>query len=219
MVGMPGETRDTVIETAEYAASLRYLVGNDWNTSYPVWAAAIPGTPLYEYCQQIGVIGTTIDEEEEYLIRLADEMEGHGILNYLNKTDADLKELHFWTYVYRYIGKKAYVNEIIKNNKSPIKIIKEIYTQCFKESFLDLKSDLNRRLSKKYPLKQNLKQIISVFSKFLVAFFTPFLPKNLLLYLLKKVSDVTFKDLEKHRVKNGKQRYNFFEKPKKSEMI
>ena len=39
-----------------------------------------------------------------------------GVLNYLNKTDADRKELHFWTYVYRYIGKKAYVNEIIKNN-------------------------------------------------------------------------------------------------------
>ena len=50
----------------------------------------------------------------------------------------------------------------------------------------------------------------------MIAFFTPFLPKNLLLYLLKKVSDVTYKDLEKHRVKNGKQRYNFFEKPKET---
>ena len=44
LIGMPGETRETVIETAEYAASLRYLVGNDWNTSYPGWVAAIPGT-------------------------------------------------------------------------------------------------------------------------------------------------------------------------------
>ena len=35
LIGMPGETRETVIETAEYAASLRFLVGNDWNTSYP----------------------------------------------------------------------------------------------------------------------------------------------------------------------------------------
>ena len=214
MVGMPGETTDTVVETAEYAASLRYLVGNDWNTSYPVWAAAIPGTPLYEYCQQIGVIGTSIDEEEEYLIRLADELEGHGILNYLNKTDSDRKELHFWTYVYRYIGKKAYVNEIIKNNKSITKIIKEIYSQCLKESFLDLKSDFSRRLHKKYPIKQNLKQAISIITKFTIAFFTPFLPKKILLYLLKKVSDVTYKDLEKHRIKNGKQRYNFFIDPK-----
>ena len=214
MVGMPGETRDTVIETAEYAASLRYLVGNDWNTNYPVWAAAIPGTPLYEYCQQIGVIGTTIDEEEEYLIRLADELEGHGILNYLNKTDADRKELHFWTYVYRYMGKKAYVNEIVKNNNSLIKIAREIYTQCFRESFLTLKSDLSRRLNKKYPLKQNIKQLTSVFSKFMIAFFTPFFPKRLLLYLLKKVSDITYKDIEKHKIKNGKQRYNFFEDPK-----
>ena len=39
----------------------------------------------------------------------------------------------------------------------------------------------------------------SVFTKFIIAFFTPFLPTRLLLYLLKKVSDVTYKDLEKHR--------------------
>ncbi len=214
MIGMPGETRDTVIETAEYAASLRYLVGNDWNTSYPVWAAAIPGTPLYEYCQQIGVIGTSIEEEEDYLIRLADDMEGEGILNYLNKTDADRKELNFWVYIYRYIGKKAYVNEIIKNNKSIIKIIKEIYKECFKESYKTLKADFVRRVDKKYPFKQNLQQTISVFTKFLIAFFTPFLPKKVLLYLLKKISDIKYKNLERFRVKNGRQRYNFFIEPK-----
>ena len=112
------------------------------------------------------------------------------------------------------MGKKSYVNEIIKNNNSLIKIAREIYRQCFRESFLTLKSDLSRRLSKKYPLKQNIKQSFSVFTKFIIAFFTPFLPTRLLLYLLKKVSDVTYKELEKHRVKNGKQRFNFFEEPK-----
>lgn len=216
MVGMPGETRETVIETAEYAASLRYLVGNDWNTDYPVWAAAIPGTPLYEYSQQIGVIGKTLDDEEEYLIKLANDMEGEGILNYLNKTDSDRKELHFWPYVYRYIGKKAYVDEIIKNNKSIIKILKEIYQQCFKESYKTFKADISKRIKQKYPIKQNIKQFISVTVKFLIAFSTPFLPRKILLYLLKKISDLNYFALEKKYMSSSdKQEYNFFVDSKK----
>ena len=60
MIGMPGETTETVIESAQFVASLRYLLGSDWNISNPFLAMAIPGTPLYEYCQQIGVIGKNI---------------------------------------------------------------------------------------------------------------------------------------------------------------
>ncbi len=56
MLGYPGESRKTALETAEYNAQLRYLLGNDWNTAYPAWATSIPGTPLYENSQQIGVI-------------------------------------------------------------------------------------------------------------------------------------------------------------------
>ena len=215
LIGMPGETRETVIETAEYAASLRFLVGNDWNTNYPGWAAAIPGTPLYEYCQQIGVIGKTIEEEEKYLFMLADEMEGLGILNYLNKTDADRKELFFWTYVYRYIGKKAYVEEIIKNNTSIIIILKDIYNQCFKEAFNTYLTDVKQRIHIKSPIRQNAKQFTSVTVKFLIAFITPFMPRKVLLYLLKKVSDINYRELErKYKNKEGEQRYNFFLDPK-----
>ena len=215
LIGMPGETRETVIETAEYAASLRYLVGNDWNTSYPGWVAAIPGTPLYEYCQQVGIIGKTIDEEEEYLIRLADEMEGHGILNYLNKTDVDRKELVLWTYLYRYIGKKAYVEEIFKKNSSYSKIFNEIYHQCFKESFRVFKDDFKRRISKKYPLKQNINQIGSISVKFMISFLTPFLPRKLIIYFLTKVANHHYKFLEKnYKNLSGEQKYNFFIDPK-----
>ncbi len=216
LIGMPGETRETVIETAEFAASLRFLVGNDWNTSYPGWAAAIPGTPLYEYCQQVGIIGSTIEEEEKYLIILADEMEGHGILNYLNKTEADRKELFFWPYIYRYIGKKAYVEEIIKNNTSIIKMLKDIYYQCFKEASNTYIRDLKQRIHKKYPIKQNVKQFGAVTVKFLIAFLTPFMPRKVLLYFLKKVSDMNYKELErKYKNVDGEQKYNFFIDPPK----
>ena len=105
------------------------------------------------------------------------------------------------------------MNEIIKNNKSIIKIIKEIYKECFKESYKTLKADFVRRVDKKYPVKQNIQQTISLFTKFSIAFFTPFLPKKILLYVLKKISDVNYKRLERFRVKNGRQRYNFFIEP------
>ena len=64
------------------------------------------------------MVGTTLDEEEEYLYRTSDTMEDRGILNYLNKTEFDIKEVHYWLYLYRYVGKKAYVDEIIKKHKT-----------------------------------------------------------------------------------------------------
>ena len=162
----------------------------------------------------MGIIGETIEEEEKYLIVLADEMEQHGILNYLNKTEADRKELYFWPYIYRYIGKKAYVEEIIKNNTSIIKILKDIYTQCFKEAFNTYVKDLKRRIHKTYPIKQNIQQFGAVTVKFLIAFLTPFMPRKVLLYFLKKVSDKNYKELErKYRNTEGEQKYNFFVEP------
>ena len=69
MLGMPGETYETVLETAKMSGELRYMVGKNWNIGNCPLAMSIPGTPLYEYSQQIGVIGKTIDEEEDYLVR------------------------------------------------------------------------------------------------------------------------------------------------------
>ena len=67
MLGFPGESRKTALETAEYNARLRFLLGNDWDTAYPAWATSIPGTPLYDYSQQVGIIGKSLNEEEDYL--------------------------------------------------------------------------------------------------------------------------------------------------------
>jgi radical SAM superfamily enzyme YgiQ (UPF0313 family) len=86
IIGMPGETRETILESGQFAASLRLLLGKDWNVATTHLAMAIPGTPLYEYCQQIGVIGKTLDEEEDYLIRISKYHNVKSILNYVNKT-------------------------------------------------------------------------------------------------------------------------------------
>ena len=35
------------------SGEMRYMVGKNWNIGNTPLAMAIPGTPLYEYCQQI----------------------------------------------------------------------------------------------------------------------------------------------------------------------
>ncbi len=211
MLGFPGESRKTVIETSEYNGQLRFLLGNSWNTHYPAWATSIPGTPLYEYTQQIGVVGTTLDEEEEYLYRTSDTMEDRGILNYLNKTEFDIKEVHYWLYLYRYVGKKAYVDEIIKKHKTLKRIVSQIYHHCLKEAFIGYIHDYKRRINKKFGFKNNIKTFLQITAKYITATSVPFLPRFILLPLLKMMSDFSFRNLEKRfKVKNGPQKYNFF---------
>jgi anaerobic magnesium-protoporphyrin IX monomethyl ester cyclase len=138
-LGMPGETRETVVESAQYNSKLRYVLGMDWNINDAGLLITTPGTPIYEYGQQIGVIGKTIDEEENYLINLwkSDQKSKDRILTYVNVTNSSIEEVHFWTYLYHYAGKKAYVDLIIKRNKSIKNRLSEIYEQCFKATFAD----------------------------------------------------------------------------------
>jgi len=225
MLGYPGESRKTALETAKYNAQLRYLLGNDWNTAYPAWATSIPGTPLYEYSQQAGFIGTTIDEEEDYLYRTADTMEDRGILNYLNKTEHDLKEVHYWLYLYRYAGKKEYVNEIIRKNwkysSKPIKnILSQVYHKCIKEAFKSYKGDFKKRIKTKTNIIKKFGEFTHISAKFAMTLGVIFLPSLILYPILKLMSDVSFHILrKKHKAKNGVQRYNFFVDRRKNKKV
>ena len=219
MVGMPGETRQTVIESAEFVGKLRYLLDMDWENSYPNWTIAIPGTPLYEYCQQIGVIGKTINEEEEYLYRTADQLDEHGVLNYLNKTNFDSKEVHFWTYLYRYVGKHSYAKHVAKNSKSFFDKIKRIYSHCIKFSYDVLVYDYNRR-KRSYDKKSFLERVkwyFHILSKFVISASIPIMPKSFLIFIVKFMADIKFKEIQKYKIKNGPQRYNFFINPSKTQ--
>jgi hypothetical protein len=53
--------RKTVKETAEIRALLAFVSEKNWSfKTQPYLVIAIPGSPLYEYCQQLGVIGKLI---------------------------------------------------------------------------------------------------------------------------------------------------------------
>ena len=213
MIGMPGETKKTVIESATFIASLRYLLGMDWNIANSFLAIALPGTPLYEYCQQIGLIGKTLDEEEDYLIRLCKENLSTPILGYLNKTESSIKEVNYWLFLFHYTGLKAYVNFIIKNNKSIKNILLQIYERCIKESFnrLIYNFNLEKKSYKNKKLSQRMKWYTSLSINFLLSLSALFLPKAVLFPIIRVYADLRFNMLAKnHKLKTGKQKYNLF---------
>ena len=212
MIGMPGETRETIIESSQFVASLRYLLGYDWSIPNPFMAMAIPGTPLYEYCQQIGAIGKSLDEEEDYLIRVSEHKNTH-LLNYVNKTNSSVKEVHYWKYLYPYAAKKAYVDLIIKNNKSIKNRLLQIYEKCIKGTFKSLVDDFNLRKKsyKNKKLLQKMKWFTLTLVNFLLSLSVVFLPKAILFPIIRVYADLRFYSLEKnHKVKKGKQKHNLF---------
>ncbi len=212
MIGMPGETRETVIESSQFVASLRHLLGLDWTISNPFLAMAIPGTPLYEYCQQIGIIGKTLDEEEDYLIRISEHKNTH-ILNYVNKTNSNIKEVHYWSYLYHYAAKKAYVDLIIKNNKSIRNRLSQIYEKCIKGTLNGLIFDFNLRKKshKNKTFLQKMKWFTLLTINFLLSLSVLFLPKAVLFSIVRVYADLRFYVLKKnYKVKKGKQKHNLF---------
>ena len=214
MLGMPGETRETVIQSAQFVAKLKYLVGKEWKISQPMLAMAIPGTSLYEYSQHIGVIGKTLEEEEDYLIRVSEHKNTH-ILNYVNKTNSSIKEVHYWLYLFHYASKKAYLNLIIKKNKSIKNGLLQIYEKCIKVTFKELISDFNMRKKsyKKKPLLHKMKWLTVLSFNFLLSLSVVFLPKAILFPIIRVYANLRFYSLEKnHKVKKGKQKHNIFVK-------
>ena len=69
MLGMPGETDETARQTGAFIGKIAASFGTCPEVmGYDLfYAMPFPGTPLYEYGQQVGVIGKTIEEEEQYL--------------------------------------------------------------------------------------------------------------------------------------------------------
>lgn len=87
VLGMPGENPETVRETIEFSKMANTLSAaqspNDLSVNY---AQALPGTPLYEFARHRGKIGSGLDGEEEYLLRISDR-DAHDEVTTINFTD------------------------------------------------------------------------------------------------------------------------------------
>lgn len=109
MVGMPGETDDTAKETGIFLGELTALQGLPLTEVYDstvFYAVALPGTPLYEYGQKIGVIGTSIDGQEKYLIDVSNKQPEK--MDYLNVSGQPIRSVLFWDIMVKLEGYRAW---------------------------------------------------------------------------------------------------------------
>ena len=96
VIGMPGESPETIRETIElckFAKTLDKSINpNNLSINY---AQALPGTPLYEYGRRKGLIGRDLDGEEQYLLAISDR-DAHDEFATLNFTDYPTLEAQAW---------------------------------------------------------------------------------------------------------------------------
>jgi len=161
MIGMPGEDRITVAESAKLAARLRYITGFDCLIGKTFWAMAIPGTPLYEYYEQLGLVGKSIDEQEDYILK---EIHTSKIDDYINPNSSSNTEVHYWHYMRLLVGKREYIRISRKNGGS----LYSVYINCITSEFTELKEKLILYKKKKkipvYPIVMWLIMMINLIS-------------------------------------------------------
>lgn len=100
VLGMPGENDETINETIEFLKQISSSMSG-WKDKAPTdlisvnYAQALPGTPLYEYARQHGLIGRGIDDEEQYLIKISDT-DAYGDDHFVNNTGLPLLKVLAW---------------------------------------------------------------------------------------------------------------------------
>jgi anaerobic magnesium-protoporphyrin IX monomethyl ester cyclase len=82
IMGMPGESTDTVFETADLLTFAKTLAPDRDPLLVSInYAQALPGTPLYEFARKMGIIGQDLDSEEKYLLDVSDQDAGNSVVS------------------------------------------------------------------------------------------------------------------------------------------
>ena len=96
VVGMPGESNETIGETIEFLKKCLEFYKDDFKLQLSInYAQALPGTPLYEYSRNCGSIGKTLDGEEAYLLEISDLDAADG-RHYHNVSQESLPDVLTW---------------------------------------------------------------------------------------------------------------------------
>jgi anaerobic magnesium-protoporphyrin IX monomethyl ester cyclase len=109
IIGMPGENSETIHETSKFIKKIvQHTSKYDPNKLSLNFAQALPGTPLYEYGRKNGIIGTSLDDEEAYLLKISgkDARDGETTNNF---TKFPKLMLEYWLF---FLGINARIDYI-----------------------------------------------------------------------------------------------------------
>jgi hypothetical protein len=111
VIGMPGENPETIKETSRFTSFfVEQSPKINPNLLSINFAQALPGTPLYEMGRHMGIIGQTIDTEEQYLIKVSDRDARDGE-TYINFTGYPQLSLEKWHYEIQNTTRHAYIKK------------------------------------------------------------------------------------------------------------
>jgi radical SAM superfamily enzyme YgiQ (UPF0313 family) len=94
VIGMPGENEQTINETIAF---IKEATGD---LPYPPilsvnYLQALPGTPSYEYLRKHGFLGKSINDEEQYLLKISD-INAVEFKQYINVSEEPLSKVKLW---------------------------------------------------------------------------------------------------------------------------
>jgi len=112
VIGMPGETPETIRETIEYVKFGTSITDEQNPRVISInYAQALPGTPLYEYARIHGLLGgTDLDSEERYLLSISDRPAGDPE-TFINFTDNSRLTVISWNLLIRIEANAHYVRK------------------------------------------------------------------------------------------------------------
>jgi anaerobic magnesium-protoporphyrin IX monomethyl ester cyclase len=100
VIGMPGEDDQTIFETIDFLKEVSPSI-IEWNNRVASdlisinYLQALPGTPVYEFAREHGLIGRSIDKEEEYLMGISN-IDAYSHDHFVNMTGLPLLKVLMW---------------------------------------------------------------------------------------------------------------------------
>jgi radical SAM superfamily enzyme YgiQ (UPF0313 family) len=130
VLGMPGETEETVNDSIKFLQSLDY----DFKQYQWSFALPIPGSPLYDFAK----ITKAIEDEDEFLSSLTGDIAGAGTFH-INLTDEPDRTVVGWPQKMKESADDSYFNKKYRNGLIVriMKILKRVDLYCRRGTLLD----------------------------------------------------------------------------------
>jgi anaerobic magnesium-protoporphyrin IX monomethyl ester cyclase len=94
IIGMPGENDKTINQTINFLKEIAKVSPYIPETSTN-YLQALPGSPCYEYLRYKGLLGSSIDDEEEYLLKVSN-VNAADFRQYINVSESSLDRVRLW---------------------------------------------------------------------------------------------------------------------------